>query len=167
MRRIFNVVIVGLIVFPLFGCFKKNKETPGNATSSTAASGVQFSKEKIQVGDETLMAEIARTDEQLQHGLMFRTSLSDNEGMLFVYSTERTLSFWMKNTFIPLSIGFFDKNGVLVDIQDMEPVKSEMEVPKTYISLKPAQYALEVRKGWFKDKKILLNAKLKASFIQE
>ncbi len=61
----------------------------------------------------------------------------------------------MKNTFIPLSIGFFDSQKTLVDIQDMEPVKSEMDQnPKSYLSQSPAQFALEVNQGWFAKNKI-------------
>lgn len=63
----------------------------------------------------------------------------------------------MKNTFIPLSIGFFNSKKVLVDIQDMEPAKSEMDQnPKSYLSRSPAQYALEVNQGWFQKNKIKL-----------
>jgi hypothetical protein len=55
------------------------------------------------------------------------------------------LSFWMKNTRIPLSIAFIDQQGRIVDIQDMEPFSL-----RTRVSARPAQYALEVNQGWFK-----------------
>ncbi len=75
---------------------------------------------------------------------MFRERLGKDEGMLFVYAEEETLSFWMKNTRLPLSIAFIDKKGKIVDIQDMEPFTLQ-----TYVSASPAKYALETNQGWF------------------
>ena len=65
--------------------------------------------------------------------------------MLFVYEKEERLSFWMKNTPLPLSIAFLDKSGMIVDIQDLVPFSLQ-----THVSAFPAQYALEVNQGWFK-----------------
>lgn len=116
---------------------------------------VKFPKEKIKIGPETIFVEVARTPEQLSQGLMFRTKMAPNEGMLFIFPDQDIRSFWMKNTFLALSIGFFDKQKILVDIQDMQPVKSEMESsPPSYQSRKPAQYALEMNQGWFKKNSI-------------
>lgn len=88
---------------------------------------------------------MVRTEEEKAKGLMFREKLGKNEGMLFVYEQEEILSFWMKNTRIPLSIGFIAKNGKIVDIQDMQPFSLQ-----SHVSARPAQYALEVNQGWFK-----------------
>jgi uncharacterized protein len=79
-------------------------------------------------------------------GLMYRTALGVNRGMLFVYPDERELSFWMKNTLIPLSIAFIDSERRIVDIQDMKPLDDK---PPSYVSADPAQYALEVNQGFF------------------
>jgi len=65
--------------------------------------------------------------------------------MLFVFESSRVLSFWMRNTFIPLDIAYIDAAGVIVDIQRMEP----LDESKQYISAAPALYALEVNAGWF------------------
>jgi len=62
-----------------------------------------------------------------------------------VFGYEQVLSFWMKNTLIPLSIAYMDSEGRIVDIQDMEPRYDE---PPHYVSAEPAQYALEVNKGF-------------------
>jgi uncharacterized membrane protein (UPF0127 family) len=78
---------------------------------------------------------------------MDRTTLGENRGMLFVYPEERELSFWMKNTLIPLSIAYIDSKRRVVDIQDMKPLDDE---PPSYVSADPAQYALEVNRGFFK-----------------
>ena len=64
----------------------------------------------------------------------------------------------MRNTFIPLSIGFFDSAGRLVDIQDMKPVATADETPEGYSSRFPARFALEVNQGWFAEKGIEIGA---------
>lgn len=135
-----------LIFFALFLGFNFS------STLSHAQSGpVRFEKKEIQVGKKKLIAEFARSDAERALGLMYRTTLSDSHGMLFIFEREQTLSFWMKNTYISLSIGFFDSKRVLVDIQDMEATpKNSRKPPASYTSKKPAQYALEVNKGWFK-----------------
>ena len=121
-----------------------------------------FPKKKIQVGSEIFEVEVAQTPQQLARGLMFRPRLAENEGMLFIFEDEQTRSFWMKNTLIDLSIGFFDKNQTLVDVQEM---KSGKGVPdsalKSYLSVKPAKYALEMNTGWFDKKKIKIGTKLR------
>lgn len=99
--------------------------------------------------------EIVDSDETRQRGLMFRRKLEPNHGMLFVFEESRSLSFWMKNTFIPLAIGYFDSRFKLIDIQEMEPVASEMETPtQYYVSKGPALLALEMEKGWFTKNKV-------------
>ena len=125
-------------------------------------SAINFRKTEIQVGKSKVVVEIAETDSERSLGLMHRKSLAAGYGMLFIFETEKPLNFWMKNTFIPLSIGFFDKNKVLVDIQDMKPVVSstQTDIP-SYESKKPAQYALEVNKGWFKKNKVKIGDRLK------
>ncbi|MFZ3230051.1 MAG: DUF192 domain-containing protein [Pseudobdellovibrio sp.] len=125
-------------------------------------SEVNFKKQKIQIKDKKILVELAETDAQHEHGLMFRKGLKPNEGMLFIFKTEETLNFWMKNTIINLSIGYFDKNNRLIDIQEMKAMTSEMQINlPTYPSLKPAMYALEMSEGWFKKNKIELGSVFK------
>ena len=111
---------------------------------------VRFQKTKLKLGAQVLTVEVADKDPQRQRGLMHRQRMAESEGMLFVFDREQTLSFWMKNTFIPLSIGFFDDSKRLVDIQDMSPASSLMQAKfPSYASRKPSKYALEVNQGWF------------------
>jgi len=91
-----------------------------------------------------VLAEVARTDDEMTKGLMFRTKLADGEGMLFAYKTDERLTFWMKNTLIPLSIAYLTSDGTVEDIQDMLP-RSLAPVP----SSRSVRYALEVPQGWF------------------
>jgi uncharacterized membrane protein (UPF0127 family) len=95
-------------------------------------------------GQASLKAELARTDGQKAKGLMFRKELGDGEGMLFVYERDQILSFWMKNTELPLSIAFISADGRVLETQDMEP-QSLLPVR----SARSARYALEAPRGWF------------------
>jgi uncharacterized membrane protein (UPF0127 family) len=93
----------------------------------------------------TLKAELALTDAEKSRGLMHRRSIPENSGMLFVFGRELELNFWMKNTYVPLSIAYIGKNGVINEIYDMKPLDASIHYPSRY----PAKYALEVPKGWF------------------
>lgn len=122
---------------------------------------VSFKKQELSISGHTLIVEIAETEEQTQRGLMYRTELKDGVGMLFVFDSESVRTFWMKNTFVPLSIAFINSKKEIVDIQDMTPVKSEMDQnPPVYRSAAPARYALEVPRGWFSKKKIKIGHKV-------
>jgi hypothetical protein len=98
----------------------------------------------IEVGSQQITVEVADDGEERGLGLMFRDRLGADEGMLFVYPDDRERSFWMKNTKIPLSIAYIDKDGVIVHLADMRPL-DETPVPSEF----PARYALEMNKGWF------------------
>jgi uncharacterized protein len=113
----------------------------------TAASSQNTDRKFIdlKIKDKKIKVEVVRTEQEKAKGLMFREKLEKDEGMIFVYGREEYLSFWMKNTRIPLSIAFLDKDGKIVDIQDMTPFSLQ-----TRVSAFPAQYALEVNQGWFK-----------------
>lgn len=93
--------------------------------------------------------EIADDMGEMERGLMGRRDLAENAGMLFVYPEERELSFWMRNTLIPLSIAYMDSGGRIVDIQDMRRLDDE---EPHYTSAEPAQYALEVNEGFFDER---------------
>ena len=98
-----------------------------------------------------VQVEIADTDAERQQGLMGRTALAEDAGMLFVFDQEQQLSFWMKDTSIPLSIAFIDEEGSIVDIQDMQPLD---ETP--HLSAEPARYALEVNQGFFGERGVMV-----------
>jgi len=87
---------------------------------------------------------LASTDEERAQGLMFRKQLPDGQGMLFVFDRDQPLSFWMKNTVIPLSIAFIASDGRILEIKDMQP--NDLSSVK---SSRSARYALEVPQGWF------------------
>lgn len=104
-----------------------------------------------------LKVEIAETNESRAKGLMFRKKLNENYGMLFVFNREEKLNFWMKNTYIPLSIAYINKSGIITEILDMQPLDTTV----TYPSQKPSKYALEVSKDWFKINNISAGCRIK------
>lgn len=122
-----------------------------------------FSKIKITLGSKDLTVELAETPDQHERGLMFREKMGTDEGMLFIFKNAETRFFWMKNTLIDLSIGYFDASGTLIDIQEMKSgkgVTSDTLLP-SYPSSSPAKYALEMNKGWFDKNKVKIGTKLK------
>jgi uncharacterized membrane protein (UPF0127 family) len=116
----------------------------------------KFEKKKIQFAGKTISVEVADNDLLRSHGLMFRKSLPAEEGMLFIFDNEQPLAFWMKNTLIPLSIGYFDKQKKLIDIHEMVPAVMMATDPVLYPSKEAGMYALEMNKGWFAKNKIKL-----------
>ena len=94
----------------------------------------------------TLWVEIADDPPEQAQGLMGRTEMPHDRGMLFIFPKEQPLSFWMKNTLIPLDILFFDADGNFVSYQSMDPCKADP--CKTYPSAGRAKYALEVQAGF-------------------
>ncbi len=96
--------------------------------------------------DYTFDIEIADTSEERAKGLMYRESMKDNHGMLFIFDEEQELNFWMKNTLMPLDMIFFDHDYKIVHIQhDAQPCKKDP--CEVFSSLKPAKYVLEVKGG--------------------
>jgi len=96
---------------------------------------------------------VARTQAEQSRGLSNRDDIGP--GMLFAWPDARPVSFWMKDTFVPLSIGFFDASGVLFSIQDMMP-----QSLKTHPSVLPALHALELQQGDFQRLGIALGTRL-------
>lgn len=120
------------------------KETTADAVpDETAIVGINTARgERVEV-----QVEIADEENEQKRGLMERTALAEDAGMLFVFPGERPLSFWMKDTLIPLSIAYIDGDGGIVDIQDMAPLDET-----SHPSAAPAQYALEVNQGFFEER---------------
>jgi uncharacterized membrane protein (UPF0127 family) len=103
----------------------------------------------VKVGSHALRVEVVATDADRAQGLMHRKSLGANDGMLFIFDEPGYHSMWMKNTLIPLSVAFIDREGTILNILDMEP---HTETPN--ISAGPSIYAIETNKGWFAAKKV-------------
>ena len=109
----------------------------------------------LAAGMHLIQAQVAATPEQRSTGLMFRTEMPANEGMLFVFEQPAQQCFWMKNTLLPLTAAFVDDDGTIVNLADMKP-----QTLDSHCSDKPVRYVLEMNQGWFAKKGIKAGAKL-------
>jgi uncharacterized membrane protein (UPF0127 family) len=119
-------------------------------------------RDQIEIGlDEArIRVEIAATPAARQKGLMHRESLERDEGMLFVYPRAGMLGIWMRNTLIPLDVGFFDPQGRLLNWISMQPDGGRT----VYRSRGLALYALEMNRGWFERQGIGQGARLQLPY---
>ena len=98
----------------------------------------------LTAGMHLINAQLATTPEQRSTGLMFRTEMPVNEGMLFVFEEPAGQCFWMKNTLLPLTAAFVADDGTIVNLADMKPQTTD-----SHCSEKPVRYVLEMNQGWF------------------
>jgi len=103
----------------------------------------------LTIGMYKVHAEVAATEQTRETGLMFRKTMPDTAGMLFVFDENARHCFWMKNTDLALSIAFIDETGTITDIAEMAPQTEDNHCPT-----KLGVYALEMNKGWFTRKGI-------------
>src|SRR5882757_6038130 len=113
---------------------------------------------KLNAGIHVISAELAATPEQREIGLMFRTAMGANEGMLFVFDRAGQQCFWMKNTLIPLSVAFVADDGSIVNVEAMKP-----QTLDGHCSTKPVRFVLEMNDGWFAKRGIKPGAKLRGA----
>ncbi|HEX8010818.1 MAG TPA: DUF192 domain-containing protein [Casimicrobiaceae bacterium] len=116
------------------------------APASTAAG---LPTVELAIKGQRLVAEVAATEATRTTGLMNRFSLQPDHGMLFVFEAPQPQAFWMKNTYVPLSIAFIGSDGRILNIEDMAPLTEN-----THPSRGLALYALEMKKGWFAERGI-------------
>src|SRR5580693_7983383 len=100
---------------------------------------------ELKISNVPVTAEIADTPQASENGLMFRDSLPEDHGMLFIFEEPKKATFWMKNTKIPLSIAYIDSAGKILEIKSMNPL-DETIVPSSSDQI---AYALEGNQGWF------------------
>jgi uncharacterized membrane protein (UPF0127 family) len=124
--------------------------TPGPARSAEP-----LPTRVLTIGKQKVTVEVVDTPDKRATGLMNRFSLQTDHGMLFVFDQPQPLAFWMKNTYIPLSIAFLDAEGTILNIEDMQP-----QDVSTHWSRGLALYAIEMRQGWFAGKGITPGVKV-------
>lgn len=107
--------------------------------------------------------EVAANDTSRQRGLMYRTSMAPEEGMLFVWPTNAPRSFWMKNTCLPLDMLFIDSKGFIVGILEQVPVMNEH--PRSVPC--PAAYVLEMNAGWSRDHGVKPGQRVKIEYSSD
>jgi uncharacterized membrane protein (UPF0127 family) len=110
---------------------------------------------KLAAGMHNIVAQVARTPEQRQIGLMFRKEMPAHEGMLFIFDQAATQCFWMRNTLLPLSVAFLGEDGRIVNIEDMAP-----QTETSHCSTQPVRLVLEMNLGWFAKRGLKAGARL-------
>jgi hypothetical protein len=139
-RRNASLVLpLALLTLVLAACQRSDSSTDAGSSGSLVVHATE--------GDATLSVEIADTSDERAQGLMDRDSLPADDGMAFVWDEPVDASFWMKDTLIPLSVAFWDEQGRIVGILDMEPCRAD-PCP-TYSSPEPYVGAVEANLGWF------------------
>jgi uncharacterized membrane protein (UPF0127 family) len=115
----------------------------------------QLQRITLSAGIHQMDIQVALTPEQHQIGLMYRSEMPQNEGMLFVFQAPSKQCFWMKNTILPLTAAFVADDGSIVNLEDMKPQTTD-----SHCSLKPVRYVLEMNQGWFGKKGLRAGSKL-------
>ena len=138
--RLFPALLAAAIVLAGISCAAKSASADGGPTGPNP----RLKTVELAVGSATMKAEVARTPSERERGLMFRTSLPEGMGMLFIFDSDQRLAFWMKNTTLPLSIAYISSDGTIREILDLEPVSLE-----AVQSERSVRYALEAPRGWF------------------
>jgi uncharacterized membrane protein (UPF0127 family) len=147
-RRYFLGCAASLLVSLLTAC--------GGAESKSSTPKTVDDRFAIKLGDRTVQLQIAALPAEMQKGLMFRKTMGEHEGMLFVFSRPQPLGFWMRNTELPLDIGYLDASGELKEIYPMYP-HDERSVESRARNL---QFALEMNQGWYAKQGVRPGAKL-------
>jgi uncharacterized membrane protein (UPF0127 family) len=147
-----------LLVFVAASCHDAKQNTAAAAQTSPATNAseppppfLMHAQPKLQttklfVGANELTSELALRPTEIYTGMMWRTNMPENEGMLFVFPDASPRSFYMKNTYVPLSLAYIDTEGVIQEIHDLQP-RNETPVPSKADNI---QFVLEVPQGWFK-----------------
>ena len=100
---------------------------------------------KLWLGPKEITAELAVSETEVATGMMFRDKMDENEGMLFIFGRPNRISFYMKNTYVPLSCAYIDSEGAILEIHDLKPLDEN----PVYAKSDQVQYVLEVKQGWF------------------
>jgi len=149
--------IAGLAILILAGCQKSaSSASPAPMTkTNTAAAFIpgwpptnaqpKLQTMKLFVGPEVITAELAMTEIQVGTGMMFRKEMGENEGMLFIFARPNRVSFYMKNTLLPLHVAYLDNEGTILELHELQPL-DETPVPAASYNV---QFVLEMNKGWF------------------
>ena len=133
------LTLTGLILsLTLLGC--EDAEESGNADTATVDDWLP-----VEIDGKSIEIQIAFKEHELSKGLMYRSSMGENRGMLFYYDPPKQMSFWMQNTKIPLDIGYFTSDGVLREVYPMYP----MDLRSVKSKRDDLLMALEMNQGWY------------------
>jgi len=146
------VALAGIVGVGLVGLTASGKARAQTAVSTCGDPSAPYADVQIDTHPR-INLRLARTEQEHQTGLMYVDSMPQDDGMLFVYTAPSTEGYWMYHTLIPLSIAWIDKDGTIVDIQDMPRLNDPDDVREAastvYTPAASYWYALEVNQGWF------------------
>ena len=128
------------------------------AASPTPAPQLTLPHATLTAGMYRIDVQLATTPEEREIGLMYRQSMPEYEGMLFVFNRPGVQCFWMRNTLIPLTAAFIADDGTIVNLADMQP-----QTEDNHCSAKPVRFVLEMNQGWFSKKHVLAGSRLGGS----
>ena len=142
-RYLHKLFVLSFSCFIVISCNTKNKEVKPVEVTFKKEGELRLYKGLTDSLLVKLDIEIADTDYDIQTGLMYRSSMQDDRGMLFVFPTMRQRYFYMRNTKFPLDLIFLDDNNLIVSFQENAKPFDESSLPSEV----PAQYVLEVNAG--------------------
>jgi len=134
-----NHLLLGALLVLLISTYSFAQSTPQT----------NLSRATLTTGGHQIDVQLAQSPYEWSKGLMWRTSMPENEGMLFIFDQPTRQCFWMKNTYLPLSAAFIADDGSIVNIADMRPLSTQ-----EHCSEKPVRFVLEVHQGWFQKNNI-------------
>ncbi len=129
------IVLIAALLACFMACTGNVNAAGGNPTLRTVT---------LVSGSVSVIVEVAKSEAERNRGLMYRASLAEGKGMLFVFDADERPSFWMKNTRIPLSLAYIASDGSITQIIDLVPFSTEARPSERLV-----RYALEVPRGWF------------------
>lgn len=159
-----HLVFIFLSSALIVGCNQPQKpEPPAEKVESAqrtlpGAPQPKLQTMKLFIGDQVMITELAYRPHEVQTGMMFRTNMAENEGMLFIFGGPHQASFWMQNTLIPLSAAYISPEGVIEEIHKLEPLNTNAVTA----SSANIQFVLETPQGWFERHSVVTGAVIKA-----
>ena len=139
---LFSAVLCLLTGLAAPGCDRTPEGAPPSVVVRNGKKVILFP-----MGGVEVMLEVAADEASRARGLMNRKKLDRDRGMIFIYPEDRVMKFWMKDTYIPLSIAFLKADGTVVNIEKMRPLVKD----PPYISRGLCRYAVEMNQGWFEE----------------
>lgn len=143
-RALATLLTAVAAVLVAVACGESEPSAPGHTPAAGALPTAEIGVSGPGGVPVRLTVEIAATQPARERGLMFRDSLAEDQGMLFVFATGQQGGFWMKDTRIPLTIAYLDSEGRVLELREGVPLSTSALIPN-----QPYRYALEVNRGWF------------------
>ena len=151
MNRLWFSIILAVSTLLVGGC-KPSSKSPSTSTLPGYPTTAQpkLATVKLWIGSQEMIAEMALTEKEEQTGMMFRTNMAENEGMIFVMPYPLRARFWMYHTTLPLSAAYITPDGTIAEIHDLQPNNTNEVVANSDNIL----YVLETKQGWFERNKV-------------